>query len=79
MKTAQVTFRLPEELLLKTDDLAKQANLSRSKMFREAADYWVNQRTDKTAYDLAKHLCGKHPGAPEASTSKAYLERFGRE
>jgi metal-responsive CopG/Arc/MetJ family transcriptional regulator len=79
MNTAQVTLRVPADLLLKMDSLAKRSNASRSEVFREAAEVLLERKASGSAHDKVRHLCGACGGPADASTSKAYLKTYGRD
>ncbi len=79
MNTAQVTLRVPSDLLEQMDSAAAKTNTSRSEVFRDAAQSWLKGRRQLSAHEQLRDLCGKFEGAPEASTSKDYKKRFGRD
>lgn len=64
---AQITLRLPADLLRGVDRARRLRRKSRSAVIREALESYVNDRTAATAdrpYDRVKHLCGILSGGP---------------
>jgi len=76
-----VTVKLPEELGLKLEAVARRRRTSKSEVIRALLEQGLSAEGTKGAscYELAKDLCGSIQGAArDLSTNKRHLEGFGR-
>jgi Arc/MetJ-type ribon-helix-helix transcriptional regulator len=71
-----ISFRINKELEKKIDQLAKQRNLTRSEVIREAIqEYVVNKESAHHPYDLGKEWFGKE-GSGDKDRSTTYKSRL---
>jgi Arc/MetJ-type ribon-helix-helix transcriptional regulator len=80
MKT--ISLKLPDGLNAKLNRVAKERDLSKSEVVREALEQFFNghatARTPLSALDLARDLAGCLEGPGELSTNPKYMEGFGK-
>ena len=77
-----ITVKLPSELDLRLQSVAKRKRTSKSAVIRELLEDGLHSKKvsgRQSCYDLAKDLCGVIKGTPrDMSANKRYLEGFGR-
>lgn len=75
-----ISVKLPEELLVRLDDLARQTGEDRSALIRQSVNDLVTRKRSGSAHQKLAHLCGTFTGGPDdASVGDAYEQRFGRD
>ena len=75
-----VSVKLPEDVLGRLDELARQTGEDRSALIRQSVNSLVARRHSGSAHQKLAHLCGVfRGGAKDASVSEKYKERFGRD
>jgi metal-responsive CopG/Arc/MetJ family transcriptional regulator len=75
-----VSVKLPDEVLGRLDELARQTGEDRSALIRQSVALLVAQKQSGSAHQKLAHLCGIFQGgAKDASVSEDYKESFGRD
>jgi predicted transcriptional regulator len=77
-----ISCKVPESLAAKLSHLAKRERCSKASLLREALKALLEShrpRADRSAFDLAKDLCGTLKGGPsDLTTNPKYMEGFGQ-
>lgn len=76
-----ITCKIPEELDGQLETEARRRRASKSAVVREALERALrpSRRAKRpTAYDVAKHLCGKLHGPSDLATHPKHMEGYGR-
>jgi metal-responsive CopG/Arc/MetJ family transcriptional regulator len=75
-----VSVKLPDDVLGRLDELARQTGEDRSALIRQSVGSWVAKKHSGSAHQKLSHLCGVFKGgAKNASVSEDYKQRFGRD
>lgn len=75
-----VSVKLPADILGRLDELSRQTGEDRSALIRQSVSLLIARRHSGSAHQKLTHLCGVFEGgAKDASVSKGYQERFGRD
>lgn len=75
-----VSVKLPDDLMGRLDELARQTGEDRSALIRRSVGALVAQMLSGSAHKKLAHLCGMFQGGPkDASVSEDYKEGFGRD
>lgn len=75
-----VSVKLPDDVLGRLDELARQTGEDRSALIRQSVGALVAQKQSGSAHQKLAHLCGVFEGGPkDASVSEDYKERLGRD
>jgi metal-responsive CopG/Arc/MetJ family transcriptional regulator len=75
-----VSVKLPDDVLGRLDELARQTGEDRSALIRKSVGLLVAKDHSGSAHQKLAHLCGVFKGgAKDASTSEDYKQRFGRD
>lgn len=75
-----VSVKLPDDMLGRLDELARQTGEDRSALIRQSVGVLVARKQSGSAHRKLAHLCGVFKGgAKDASVSEDYKERFGRD
>ena len=70
-----ISVRLSEELKAKLEAVAKQKNMTKSDVVKEAlSQYIIGQQMKQSPYELGKDLFGLH-GSGEHDLSKSYKQK----
>lgn len=75
-----LTCKIPETLNAELEALARSRRVSKSAILREALED-KTRRTSRaakpSAYEVAKHLCGRLRGPKDLSTNPKHMKGFG--
>lgn len=75
-----VSVKLPDDVLGRLDELARQTGEDRSALIRQSVAQLLAKEHSRSAHQKLAHLCGVFQGgARDASVSEDYKERFGRD
>jgi Arc/MetJ-type ribon-helix-helix transcriptional regulator len=75
-----ISVKLPDEVLVRLDELARRTGEDRSALIRQSVSELVARKQSGSAHEKLAHLCGRFPGGPDdASVSEAYRQRFERD
>lgn len=73
-----ISVKLPDDMLGRLDELARQTGEDRSALIRKSVGLLVDKDHSGSAHQKLAHLCGVFKGgAKDASTSEAYKQRIG--
>ena len=80
MRQAVYSVKLPEDVLGRLDELARQTGEDRSALIRQSVSLLVSRKHSGSAHQKLAHLCGVFKGGvKDASVREEYKERFGRD
>ncbi len=71
-----ISLKIPDALDKELDTMAKQRNVTRSEVLREAISSLSKQR-ERSAADLAGELVGSLRGATDLSTDAKHMRGYG--
>jgi metal-responsive CopG/Arc/MetJ family transcriptional regulator len=75
-----ISVKLPDDVLGRLDELARQTGEDRSALIRQSVGSLVARKHSDSAHQKLAHLCGVFKGgAKDASVSENYKQRFGRD
>ena len=75
-----VSVKLPDDVLGRLDELARQTGEDRSALIRQSVGSLVTRKHSGSAHQKLAHLCGVFKGgAKDASVSEDYKQRLGRD